>query len=145
MKRRSDKLRKVASVASVAERRSGQVTGRLQQQLDEQLSRLGELNAFRHNYSNNSLDDVNAVHWKDFQSFRARLDTAVRSQQQLVHDCERNLEAQKRQWLVKRRRLKSLERVIEKNRSQEDKYRERLEQKRLDDMYRGNPARNGED
>ena len=138
MRRRSDKLSKVVTVAASEEQKSGQATGRLQQRLDEQLARLGELNAFRHNYSNRDLDRVSAIHWKDYQSFLSRLDTAVQSQQQVIRDCEQNLAVQRQRWMVKRQKLESLERVLEKSREQEAAYQERLEQKQLDELGKSN-------
>ncbi len=145
MRRSSDKLGNVRTLARSEERKSGMAAGRLQQRLDEQLARLGELNAFRHNYANRPASNVSSAHWKDYQSFLSRLDRAVRSQQQIVRDCEKNLEAQRQRWMVKRQRLESLDRVLEKNRAREAAYQERLEQRQLDDLVRPPEAGIGEE
>lgn len=134
MKRRSKKLVNVYRLARSEERETGITTGRMQRRLDEQLARLGELNAFRHDYARRSVDNVNSAHWKDYQSFISRLDRAVQSQRQIVRDCEMHLEAQRKVWMIKRQRLESLERVLEKSRKREAAHQDRLEQRLIDDM-----------
>lgn len=136
MKNRSRKIGKVATLAAAEERRFGEMAGRSRKHLEEQVDRLGELNAFRHNYaSKNSITSVvNSAHWQDYQNFLLRLDTAVKSQQQIVRDCEQNVEIHRQRWMVKRQRLESLERVLEKYRTEDDAHEARREQKQLDDL-----------
>ena len=136
MKKRTRKIDKIVSLAAAEERSLGQQAGRSRMHLDEQLSRLGELNAFRHNYSskNPARSGVSAAHWKDYQNFLHRLDTAVSAQQQLIRDGERNLEAHRKRWLAKRQRLESLERVLEKYKDQDRADQSRLEQKSSDEL-----------
>ena len=114
MKKRTRKIDKIVSLAASEERRLGEEAGRSRRRLDEQLARLGELNAY--------------------QNFLRRLDGAVRAQQQIVSDCEQNLETHRQRWLAKRRRLESLERVLEKYQQQDRAFEDRLEQKALDDL-----------
>lgn len=136
MKSRSRKIGKIASLAAAEERRLGQIAGRSRQHLEEQLDRLGELNAFRHNYAEKSTttSNVSSAHWQDYQSFLHRLDTAVRAQQQIVRDSERMLETHRQRWIAKRQRLESLERVLEKYKTEELVQESRQEQKRLDEL-----------
>ncbi|MCP4302390.1 MAG: flagellar export protein FliJ [Gammaproteobacteria bacterium] len=136
MKSRSRKIGKVATLAAAEERRFGEIAGRSRQHLDEQLDRLGELNAFRHNYAKKSsiTSTVSSAHWQDYQSFLRRLDTAVSAQQQIVRECEQNLEIHRQRWLAKRQRLESLERVLEKYTAEDNAYLDRMEQKRLDEL-----------
>ena len=141
MKARSRKISKVAGLAAADERRLGQAAGRARQQLEEQRNRLGELNAFRHNYAKKSADpsSLRAAHWQDYQAFLHRLDTAVKAQQQIVRDGERMLETHRQRWIAKRQRLESLERVLEKCRTEERRQEARREQKRLDELPK-NPS-----
>ena len=136
MKRRTRKLGKVASLAAAEERRLGAQAGRSQRHLNEQLERLGELNAFRHNYAQKKIDTagVTSAHLKDYQNFLSRLDMAVRTQQQIVRDCEQNLATHRKRWMVKRQKLESLERVLEKYQAEDLMQQEKLEQKLLDDL-----------
>lgn len=136
MKRRTKKISRVVSLAAAEERRLGEQTGRSQRGLDEQLHKLGELNAYRHNYAskNPGTSGSPAVRWKDYQSFMQRLDRAVVSQQQIIRDCEQKMAAHRERWLVKRQRLESLERVLETSRNRDAAYESRLEQRQLDDL-----------
>ena len=114
----------------------GQLAGRSQQRLNEQLERLGELNAFRHTYSKKGAikSTVSSAHLKDYQSFLSRLNTAVGTQQQIVRDCEQNLETHRQRWMAKRQRLESLERVLEKYDAEDRVYEARSDQKQLDEI-----------
>jgi len=136
VRRRTRKIGKIASLAAAEERRFGEQAGRSQQQLNEQLQRLGELNAFRHNYAkkNAGAMQVTSAHLKDYHNFLHRLDTAVRAQQEIVRDYEKNLATHRQRWMVKRQKLESLERVLSKYQAEDNAREEKLEQKLLDDL-----------
>lgn len=136
MKTRSRKLGKIAHLAASEERRFAQLAGRARQHLDEQKQRLGELNAYRQDYAAKSADAsmLSSAHWQDYRTFLSRLDKAVKAQQQIVNDSEQRLENIRQQWIAKRRRLESLERVLEKCRAEERIAASRREQKRLDEL-----------
>lgn len=136
MKKRTRKIDKIVSLAAAEERRLGEQAGRSRAYLDDQKDRLGELNAFRHNYAekNPGTVGVSAAHWKDYQSFLNRLDAAVSAQAQIIRDGERNLETHRQRWLAKRQRLESLERVLDKYKDQDRAYESRLEQKVADEL-----------
>ena len=136
MKKRSSRLKKILSVAVSEERSLGMQTGRAQRRLLDENRKLGELTAYRENYAARTRNAaaLNSAHWKDYQNFLSRLDQAVRSQQQVVTDCRKNLEVHRRRWLVKRQRVESLERVQERYRQQESSRADRLEQRALDDL-----------
>ena len=136
MKKRSTKIGKIVSLASAEERRFGAATGKSRRELEEQVARLGELNAYRHDYAtlSRSMQSVSSAQWKDYQNFMRRLDQAVKSQQQIVKDSEQQLELHRRRWLEKRKRLESLQRVLESYRDDEALHAERLEQRELDDL-----------
>ena len=135
MKKRSQRIDRVVSLAKSEERRSGQAAGRIRREFEAHVERLGELNAYRHSYAQlaQSLQQIDAAHWKDYQNFLARLDEAVASQQQVVKRCQQHLEAQQRRWIAKRQRLESLERVLERHRLQESTNEARRLQRRIDD------------
>jgi len=141
MGKRSKVLDKFVAIAENEERRTGELMGQSQKELDEHLGRLGELNAFRHNYRGKgpSSSTIDSAHFKDYQNFLQRLDTAVRSQQQIVADSEQNLDLHRRRWLAKRQRRESLERVLERYQREEHEHAERLEQRALDDLPPGPP------
>lgn len=142
VKKRTRKIDKIVALAAAEERRLGEQAGRSRIYLDEQLDRLGELNAFRHNYTGKSPAPagVSAAHWKDYQNFLQRLDAAVSAQNQIIRDGERNLETHRQRWLAKRQRLESLERVLDKYKEQDRAYESRLEQKSTDDLAKLTPS-----
>ena len=117
MRKRSGKFEKIVKLAAAEERRYAEATGAAQQRLNEQVDRLGELSAYRHNYSRDASSSrvTSAAQLKDFQSFLDRLDQAVAAQQQVIRDCEQSLERHRRHWMSKKRRFDSLERVRERN------------------------------
>jgi len=136
VRKRSKKISKVVALASSEERKHGAATGASSRHLSEQVSRLGELNAYRHSYANRCKfgGNVSAAHWKDHQTFLQRLDQAVKSQQQIIRDSEQNLEIHRRRWLAKRQRLESLQRVLDSYRADEHLHEERRQQRELDDL-----------
>ncbi len=136
MKKRTRKIDKIVALEASEEQKLGQEAGRSRRRLDEQLARLGELNAYRHTYATKSPSgtSVSSAQWQDYQNFLHRLDGAVQAQQQIVNDCEQNLEAHRQRWVAKRRRLESLERVLDKYQQQDRTYEDRLEQKALDEL-----------
>ena len=142
MKKRSSKIEKLLALEAAEERRAGAATGKSLRSLEEQLAKLGELYAYRHGYADRTrgMTDVSSAHWKDYQSFLQRLDQAVASQQQVVHDSEQNVERHRRRWLARRQRLDSLQRVLERYQEEETRFMERQQQRVLDDLpSRGNP------
>ncbi|MDH3533252.1 MAG: flagellar export protein FliJ, partial [Gammaproteobacteria bacterium] len=127
MRKRSRKISKIVALARSEEQRAGAATGKSRRQLEEQLARLGELNAYRFSYAgrSKSLEKVNSAHWKDYQNFLQRLDQAVASQQQIVKDAEKNLELYRQRWLAKRQRLESLQKVLDRYQVEEAQLAER--------------------
>lgn len=136
MRKRSKKLNKIVSLATSEERRQGAMTGKSRQVLEEQMTRLGELNAYRHSYADKSksFSNVSSAHWKDYQNFLHKLDQAVVSQQQIVRDSEQNLEVHRRRWLAKRQRLESLQRVLDRYQDEEAQLADRQQQRAQDDL-----------
>ncbi len=135
MRQRSSRFQKIVKIAETDERRFAEATGASQRQLNDQVARLGELNAFRHDYAakSKSRGFTSAAQLKDYQDFLTRLDQAVTSQQQIIHDCEQNLERHRRQWQVKRQRLESLDKVRQRYVREELASQERQLQRTLDD------------
>ena len=137
MKKRSDRIRKIVALAALEERRESIAVGHSQQELDSAVERLDELNRYRSEYTARTPAGAgSALRWSDYQSFLARLDQAVTAQREVILDGERNVAAHRRRWMVKRRRLNSLERVLERYRGEERVAAERLAQKRLDEFKR---------
>ena len=136
MKKRSIRLQKIIALAEAEERNLGAITGRAQARLREQLARLGELNVYRQEYAHKAQRnaELHSAHWKDYQNFLFRLDGAVRSQQAIVQECQQNLDAHRRQWMTKRQRLESLDRVRQRFQQEEKIHEDRIEQRIQDEL-----------
>lgn len=135
---RSARLKRLVDIAAADERRAGLAVGRLITEHEKQQAQLGELNAFRTSYADKSrgVSGSQSAHWKDYQDFLGRLDTAVHAQHQIVRDAEQGIAAARQRWMVKRQRLDSLKKVFERARREESLKRDRDEQKQLDDLAR---------
>ena len=136
MRNRSGKLQRIVALAKSEEQRVGAELGQSRNSFEEQMQRLGQLNAYRYGYQQRSakVSHASSAHWKDYQNFMQRMELAVRSQQQVVQDAELNLEQHRQRWMQKRQRLNSLQQVLDGYRGAEESYAEKLRQRALDDL-----------
>lgn len=136
MKSRADRIQRIVSLAAADERREAIAMGRSQQEHDAACKQLDELRSYRRDYATQRAPGgtVSAVCWHDYQTFLARLDHAVKAQQQTIVDGEDVVEAHRRRWMAKRQRLESLQRVLERYRYDERVADDRRTQKMLDDL-----------
>jgi flagellar FliJ protein len=132
---RRDKMERVVKIAEADERKSAERTGAAQRRLNEQQNRLAELRRYRLEYSERAVTSRNtsAAQLKDYQSFLERLDQAVTSQRQIIHECERALAAQRSRWQAKRQRLESLQKVSDRLRQDQQRVTDRQAQRIADD------------
>ena len=112
-----------------------------QKQLSAEANRLQELKSFRQSYAEEHRlpGEISALRWHDYQRFLQRLDNAVVEQKRKLLSEERNLDAHRKKWMVKRQRVESLERIVDRHRQSEERELERQLQKALDDL----PVSNG--
>jgi len=136
MIKRSDRIRKVASLARSDERKQCQVMGHSQRELDQRIQQLEELQSYRQSYlsSRKPTGSVHPTHWQDYQNFLQRLDQAVSAQELQVAEGRQSRDLHRRRWMVKRQRLDSLERVVDRYRQEEQSEQERRQQQQLDDL-----------
>lgn len=136
MKARLARFRKILVLAAAEEQKLRVQVGRSQARLKQQLDRLAELNVYRSGYAQSHAESrrLPSSHWKDYQNFLSRLDAALSAQRRLVADCEENLDAHRRQWMRRRRRVESLDKVRLRLEEQERVSAERREQRLLDDL-----------
>lgn len=136
MQKRSERIRKIATIAQAEERQHWQTLNSSQRNLDKELRRLAELESYRHSHLSRPQPtiSVKVTHWHDYQQFLLRLDQALLAQQQVVAEGRHNCDAHRRRWLAKRQRLESLERIVQRFKSEEDELAERRGQQLLDDL-----------
>lgn len=109
----------------------------MQRALDMDERRLQELKTYRHEYARKFgvSERVPAARWQDYQNFLRRIDQAMTDQEQHIRAGKESRDAHRRRWLVKRQKLESIERVVDRFQKSEDLAAERKLQKSLDDLY----------
>jgi flagellar FliJ protein len=143
MKNPVGRMQRVLAIAASEEKRECQEMGKSQRCLDQELQRAEELAAYRRSYAQRPAPNgpVDAARWLDYQNFLRRLDQAVELQARVVSESERHVDAHRARWLVKRQRLESLERVVERQEEASRRHHERRQQKVIDDLPCGGPHR----
>ena len=135
MKRRIERMHKVFLLAEMEEKQQCRAMGSSQRSLDDEINRLAELKAYRQSYGARCREGTyNSMQWKDYQSFLERLDQAVAIQTQVVMDGRQKRDAHRSRWMTKRRKVESLERVVDRFRQQDLQAEERSEQKVSDEL-----------
>lgn len=139
--KRSKRLRVVQSVAAHEELEERKVMANSQGRLNTTSVRLGELKAYRNHYAANQrpASGAGGLQWQDYHNFMQRLDDAVLEQEKVVGAGRIQREAHRKHWMRKRRRLKSLSRVIDRFKTEETEAEERRLQKQQDAMA-GRPS-----
>ncbi|MDX1480335.1 MAG: flagellar export protein FliJ [Woeseiaceae bacterium] len=123
------------SIAEHEERQQSKAFGAAQRKLADSEARLEELNLYRREYEGSiaSRSGSSAIHWQEHHRFLQRLDEAIASQAAIVRDGRARREAHRRQWTLKRQRLESLTRVVERLEAADSRDAERLEQRESDE------------
>ncbi|MGH8166777.1 MAG: flagellar export protein FliJ [Woeseiaceae bacterium] len=135
MKRRTDRMHRVYLLAGIEEKQQCRAMGQSQRSLDQELERLEELKAYRLSYGMEGRQGrFNSMQWKDYQHFLQRLDQAVAIQTQVVLDGKQKRDAHRSRWMSKRRKVESLERVVDRFESEETEQQERTRQKAADEL-----------
>lgn len=133
-KKRSTRMQPVHDVASAEEQDLSRALGKAEKTLEEQVGRLQELRNHRAEYAARSRESeaVGSSRWRDYRQFLDRLNQAIVMQEGIIADWRRRRDDLRRQWQMKRQRLESLDRIIERYRSNELREEERREQRAID-------------
>lgn len=136
-KKRTRRMQRLADLARTEERRVCEEMGRTQRALALDQQRLAELKVYRADYTRrfDVSERVPAARWQDYQNFLKRIDQAMTDQEQHIRAGEVARDAHRRRWLVKRQKLESIERVVERFQKSADVAAERKAQKSLDELY----------
>ena len=139
MKKRSERIKRVQSLAESVERSYCQAMGEAQRQLVEHQRQLEELKTYREDYASKRNPGtpgkaISSAQYSDYQNFLQRLDDAVHAQSEAVRSTERDRDVHRDRWLVKRRKTESLKRVVERFATDETQRGKRLQQKQQDEL-----------
>jgi flagellar FliJ protein len=136
MKKKSERLGRVQRLVTTQEQQYCRAMGNAQRTLEQHQQRLDELKAYREDYAGRRPPGgvVSSAQWADYQHFLQRLDTAVQSQTQVVMDGRQSRDVHRQRWMVKRQKVESLQRIVDRFRDSESRHNERLGQKAQDDL-----------
>jgi len=134
---RSKRMKPVQRVAETREQTAVQKLGESQQYLDAQRAKLGELRGYRDQYSESFRTSggqgLDANRLQDYRVFLARLNEAIRQQEDILAQCASDHEQTRQQWIQTRSHHQAIDKVIEHYRSVEQKTQDRQEQKEQDE------------
>ena len=140
MQRRSDRMRRVHTLAETEERDHCRAMGEAQQALDAHVARLEELKTYRREYAARRAPGsgaaISSVQYADYCNFLKRLDDAVHAQSEVVMSNRERRDLHRERWMAKRRKSESLKRVVDRACDAEHRERARSQQKQLDDLPR---------
>jgi flagellar FliJ protein len=109
-----------------------------QQKLGQQQGRLQQLRSFREEYQQQRLSSagtgMDGFRLRDYNAFIARIDVAVRHQQEALAQAEAEVARARNQWLEMLGRARAIEKVVENYQSDERRADERKDQRQNDEL-----------
>ena len=143
---RSKKLAPVVEHVKQKEETALQAVAFSQQQLQMQIERLQQLEAYKQEYENNHLSDQakahSAVEFQEFKRFLAQLDETIEQQKQVVSLAERELELKRNNWKQTRSRSDAMHKMVDRLQQSEQQQLDKNEQKSLDEFALRNSLKN---
>ena len=128
----STRLQPVLEMARDSEQAAARVLADARARADAATEKLHELETYREEYAEGlrvkTATGLNAMQMQDYQIFLARLDAAIRQQQQVVAGLEGDASRARQAWLQQRQRLGALDKLSDRHRRRERADSERREQ-----------------
>jgi flagellar FliJ protein len=135
--KRSERMVPVKQVLSSTERDRARDLGATQRVLTEAEVRLLDLQQYQKDYlkdfEKRAKAGGNALSLRDYQQFLARLQEAVKQQEQIVAQARDAVAASTQRWQGAARRVKAIESVVDKWQHDEARTAGRVEQKTMDE------------
>lgn len=130
-------MQTVERVVSVAERKRAEALAASEKRVSESESRLSELETYRKTYAEQfqarAGAGIGGVGLRDFQTFMARLDDAVRQQIQILAQAKADRDAEMLTWQQAAQRAEAVGRVVKRWQGEEQRAEERREQNESDE------------
>lgn len=134
---RADRMAPVQRVFGNAERDRARELGDAQRQLAESEARLHELRTYHGEYlgafRKRAEDGTSIRALRDFQAFLARLEAAMRQQEQIVAQARERTAGSRRNWQGAAQQVKAVDAVVDRWQKAETQAGERREQKDSDE------------
>jgi flagellar protein FliJ len=141
--KRSERMGPVQKVLGGAERDRARDMGSAQQGLAAAESRLQELQQYHGDYLDSfqqtAMAGRNVMALRDFQVFLARLEDAIRQQQQIVAQARQTVAGSTKLWQSAAQRVKAVDSVVDKWQGDERRREDRLDQKDMDERAQRKP------
>jgi flagellar protein FliJ len=135
--KRSERMAPVKQVLGNAERDRARDMGSAQKHVDEAQSRLRDLRQYHLDYLQNFQQRARAGQsaqtLRDYQLFLARLEEAVRQQEQVVAQAIAAFDGSRARWQGAARQVKAVDAVVGKWQGDERRRADQLEQKEIDE------------
>jgi len=135
--KQSERFQPVARVTQMKEEEAAKRLAEFVQTLEQQRSRLGDLEGYcgeyRKQFAAESAAGVTASRIQDFHAFLLNLDKAVEQQRAAIVRLEHEYEERKRQWLAARSRTQAIDQVVAGLRIKEQALENRKDQAEQDD------------
>lgn len=134
---RSKRMQPVAHVARNRQQNAARQMGERQRELDDQLSRLDELNNYRSEYARRfeaGAEPMTGIDVRDYRLFLARLNQAIEEQARRVEQARVELERSRGQWTASRVHSDAISKVMDRFEEDERREEARREQARNDEF-----------
>ena len=136
-KSRTDRLRPVARVVANRELQAAKLLNETKRNLDEREARLSELYSFRAEYlrrvHEQGVEGIGVGTLLEYQNFLAKLDVAVRQQEELVQRAQRVCAQRRADWSARHRQSAQYDKVMEHCAEAEQHENARREQRSNDE------------
>lgn len=134
---RTERMAPVKRVLGDAEKDRAREMGMAQQKLSDAEKKLEELRNYQSEYLSafrkRASDGTSIRKLRDFQAFLAKLDEALRQQEQLVANAREQATGSRTQWQGAARQVKAVDSVMDKWKAAEVRASDRREQKDTDE------------
>lgn len=133
----TEAISKVAIVAKSAEQKSAQALKLAQQSHEKNCNQLDQLKSYKNEYETTygavGNQGVAARQLQDYRTFLSKLDQAIMLQAGTVQSSKESLDAVRDEWLSSSRHRSSLDKLLDKRRTETQKAQEKAEQKESDE------------
>ncbi len=142
---RTQRIQPVQRIVDDREKESAKAVALARAKVAEAEGKLAELGRYRDDYQRGfqkeAAGGASGLRLRDFRLFLARLDEALRQQEQVVLRARAEVEQQLRLWIESQRRAKALGIVVDKWRGEERRAADRQDQRETDERAAGMAAR----
>ncbi len=133
----SKRLRPVQRFAHSKEQTAARSMGAARRNLEQEEAKLQQLKVYHQEYLERfqtlAAEGISAAQLQEYRSFLAKLDEAIRQQEQIVAASTVNHNSHKDNWKQKHSRTQALNKVVDRYERQEQQSEDRREQKENDD------------